>query len=429
MQPTWDLIVIGAGILGTAHAYYAARRGWRVLLLERGDWPGAASVRNFGTLMAGSLLGEWRRRGVESIAFYRELAPLAGFDFFPCGSLYHVTTPTEAAVVREFAELAPRDGCRCELLEPGRAARLNPLLQPEHVRLGLFFPDDARIEPRTLFRRLIPWLTRELPVEYRPATVAVAVWAKGGEACVRTAAGTEVHARHVVVCNGSDLRTLFPDRFTAAGFQRCKLQMLRTPAAAADLRLPTTVASGLTLRRYPAFSICPSWARLHEEAVAPGVLEAGVHILMAQDADGSFVVGDSHEYGSGDLSETLDTRIEALILAEARKLIQLPTWEIAQRWHGIYSMPREAEIYRETIDGAIHIVTGIRGKGMTTGPAVARESIEELVARNSVRRRAARRQPAGNGLHRRADAAPLAISSERSKAKGRTKQTRRSHRG
>ena len=73
MQPTWDLIVIGAGILGTAHAYYAARRGWRVLLLERGDWPGAASVRNFGTLMAGSLVGEWRRRGLESIAFYREL--------------------------------------------------------------------------------------------------------------------------------------------------------------------------------------------------------------------------------------------------------------------------------------------------------------------------------------------------------------------
>ena len=64
MQPTWDLIVVGAGILGTSHAYHAARRGWRVLLLERGDWPGEASVRNFGTLMAGSLTGEWRRRGM-----------------------------------------------------------------------------------------------------------------------------------------------------------------------------------------------------------------------------------------------------------------------------------------------------------------------------------------------------------------------------
>ncbi len=377
MQPTWDLIVVGAGILGTCHAYYAARRGWRVLLMERGDWPGEASVRNFGTLMAGSLTGQWRRRGQESIAFYRELAPQAGFQFSPCGSLYQVTTPIEAAILEEFVQLTSARDCRCELLDPSRAAALNPLLQREHVRLALFFPDDARIEPRGLFRQLIPWLTREFRVEYRPATVAVHVWASGREACVRTADGGEFHARHAIVCNGSDLRTLFPDQFKTAGFERCKLQMLRT-VAQPHLRLPTTVASGLTLRRYPAFAICPSWDRLKEEPVAPGILEAGIHILTVQDPDSSFVVGDSHEYGSGDLSETLDARIEALILSEARKLISLSSWEIAQRWHGVYSMPKDAELFRATLDEVIHLVTGIRGKGMTTGPAVARETIETL---------------------------------------------------
>jgi len=377
MQPTWDLIVIGAGILGTSHATFAARRGWRVLLLERGDWPGEASVRNFGTLMAGSLTGEWRRRGIESIAIYRELAPQAGFDFRPCGSLYHVTTPLEAAVLEEFAQFGPGDGCRCELLDPASAAKLNPLLNRKHVCLALFFPDDARIEPRTLFQRWIPWLTRELKVEYRPGTTATHVWASGGEACVRTAAGAELHARHVVVCSGADLRTLFPERLRAAGFERCKLQMMRT-LPHPQLRLPTTVASGLTLRRYPAFAVCPSWARLNEEPAAPGVIEAGIHILMVQDPDGSFVVGDSHEYSAGDLNEILDTRVESLILTEARKLIKLPSWEIAQRWHGIYSMPKGAELYRETIDGVIHLATGIRGKGMTTSPAVGRETIEAL---------------------------------------------------
>jgi glycine/D-amino acid oxidase-like deaminating enzyme len=132
------------------------------------------------------------------------------------------------------------------------------------------------------------------------------------------------------------------------------------------------------MRRYPAFAICPGFARLGQEPVAPGVLEAGIHILVVQDPDGSFVVGDSHEYGSGDLSETLDARIEALILAEARMLIDLASWEVAERWHGVYGMPRDAELYRETIDDVIHIVTGIRGKGMTTGPAVARETIDAL---------------------------------------------------
>jgi FAD dependent oxidoreductase TIGR03364 len=377
MEPSWDLIVIGAGILGTSHAYFAAKRGWRVLLIERGDWPGEASVRNFGTLMAGSLAGEWRRRGMESIAFYRELAPEAGFHFRPSGSLYQATTAVEAAVLEEFAQLAPRDGCRCELLDPSRAGALNPLLQLEHVRLTLYFPDDARIEPRSLFRRLIPWLTREWIVEYRPATVAVDVRARGGEACVRTADGAELRARHAILCNGSDLRTLFPDRFQAAGFERCKLLMLRT-AAQPGLHMPATVASGLTLRRYPAFTICPSWAKLSQELVAPGVLEAGIHILAVQDPDGSFVVGDSHEHGAGDLNEILDARLETLILSQARKLLALPSWDIVERWHGVYGMPRNAEIYLATIDGVIHIVTGIRGKGMTTGPAVARETIERL---------------------------------------------------
>jgi FAD dependent oxidoreductase TIGR03364 len=377
MPPAFDLIVIGAGILGTSHAYHAARRGWRVLLLERGDWPGEASVRNFGTLMAGSLVGEWRRRGLESIALYRELAAAAGFAFFPCGSLYQVTTPVEAAVLSEFAKSAPREGCRCELLDPARALELNPLLQRRHVRLALFFPDDARVEPRGLFRHLIPWLTREWPVEYRPRTVAVHVGASGGEAFVRTAEGAEFRARHAVVCNGADVRTLFPERFTAAGFERCKLLMLRT-VAHPHLRLPTTVASGLTLRRYPAFAGCPSFARLGDESAAPGVLEAGVHILTVQDPDGSFVVGDSHEYGTGDLNDILDARVEALILSEARKLIELTSWEVAARWHGVYGMPRDGELYRATIDGVIHIVTGIRGKGMTTGPAVARETIDAL---------------------------------------------------
>src|SRR5262249_43052397 len=302
-------------------------------------------------------------RGMESIVLYRELASQAGFAFFPSGSLYQVTTPAEAAVLEEFAQLAPREGCRCELLEPARALELNPLLERRHVRLALFFPDDARVEPRGLFRRLIPWLTREWPVEYRPRTVAVDLRAKGGAACVRTADGTEFRARHAVVCNGADVRTLFPERFAAAGFERCKLQMMRT-IAQPQVRLPTTVASGLTLRRYPAFASCPGFARLTQEPVAPGVLEAGIHILTVQDPDGSFVVGDSHEHGTGDLGEILDARVEALILSEARKLIDLPSWEVAERWHGVYGMPRDSELYRANVDGVIYIVTGIRGKGM-----------------------------------------------------------------
>ena len=45
---SFDLVVIGAGIVGLAHALAGARRGMRVAVLERDEAASLASVRNFG---------------------------------------------------------------------------------------------------------------------------------------------------------------------------------------------------------------------------------------------------------------------------------------------------------------------------------------------------------------------------------------------
>ena len=44
----YDLIVVGAGIVGLAHAYTAATRGRSVLVIERDGACLGASIRNFG---------------------------------------------------------------------------------------------------------------------------------------------------------------------------------------------------------------------------------------------------------------------------------------------------------------------------------------------------------------------------------------------
>ena len=106
-------------------------------------------------------------------------------------------------------------------------------------------------------------------------------------------------------------------------------------------RLAVSLASGLTLRRYASFRICPSWAGLGDEAVNPEVSRRGIHLLLVQDARRRLVVGDSHEYGEGDFAPGIDTVTEHLILAEARRLFQVADWTIERRWHGVYSLHPE----------------------------------------------------------------------------------------
>lgn len=374
----WDVIVIGAGVLGTFHAYFACRHGLRTLLIERGEWPGEASARNFGMIIpSGMAPGAWHRRGLESAALYRRLAGEVPVRLHTGGTQYLATTPGEAVVLEEFARLGPGQGYRCELLDGQRSTALNPAIDPRHCLASLHFPDDLRLEPRALFRALIPWLVREQGCTYLPRTAVVGVTVHGEECHVTTADGQHHRARHVFVCNGSDLRTLFPERLAHADLIHCKLQLMRTEAQGAT-RLPTSLASGLSLRRYASFRLCPSWPRLEEEPADPEVLRRGIHVLLVQDEDGRVVVGDSHEYTAENPDDVLDNKTEALILAEAQQLVRLEHWRIAERWHGVYTLHPQRELYTETVAGRIHLVTGVGGKGMTTGPALAREAIGQL---------------------------------------------------
>ena len=76
----YDLVVIGGGIVGIAHAVAALERGMRVAMIERDGVCRAASVRNFGMLWPiGQRPGADEARALRSLDAWSKLAPLAGF--------------------------------------------------------------------------------------------------------------------------------------------------------------------------------------------------------------------------------------------------------------------------------------------------------------------------------------------------------------
>jgi glycine/D-amino acid oxidase-like deaminating enzyme len=146
--------------------------------------------------------------------------------------------------------------------------------------------------------------------------------------------------------------------------------------------LTHSVMSGLSIRRYPAFRSCPSYPLLLQEPIDGALADYGIHLLFKQAADGSVIIGDSHEYRplaeASVLEETTNCLINEAILRYARGMLELPSWELQELWNGYYTVSPRGEVYQQSIEGKIHIITGIGGKGMTTGPGFARAHVETL---------------------------------------------------
>ena len=108
-HPRADVAIVGAGILGLAHAYVAAKAGKSVVLFERSPRAAGASVRNFGMLWPiGQPAGTMLSLSLRSRALWLEILDLAKLPRRETGSLHVAYRADEAAVAQEFAELGPR---------------------------------------------------------------------------------------------------------------------------------------------------------------------------------------------------------------------------------------------------------------------------------------------------------------------------------
>lgn len=363
-----DLIVVGAGIVGLAHALIAARRGLRVVVIERDAQANGASIRNFGFVtVTGQGFPDTWRRARRAREIWAEVAPLAGIAVHQRGMIMACRRAEALAVAEEFAAGPMGEGCRL----------LGPDELPAHFRPGLagalHSPHELRVESREAIPRLAAWIEAVYPVTIIRRCAVKSV--RPGE--VETGKGV-FHAPRVIVCPGTDLTTLFPEAYARRGVTSCKLHMLRL--ADPGFRLDGPVMSDLGMHRYEGYHLSPSLpalrARLRAEQAAH--LENGVHLIVAQGADGSLIVGDSHHYA--DTPDPFQPEaVDALILDELRQVLAIEAPRVVERWIGVYPSGPEP-CFAEAVAPGVRLVSVTSGTGASTAFGLAEEVLAEMLA-------------------------------------------------
>lgn len=350
----YDLAVVGAGIVGLAHASAAVRRGLSVVVIERSTAITGSTVRNFGHIGTGMHIGVAREYAERARELWLELAADAGFWVSEGGALLVARAADEVAVLEESGAGRLLTAAEIDAPVVGAVGGLHSAL-------------DLQVDPREAG----PAIARHLEargVEFLWRTTAL-----GAETGVVHTSRGEVHAQAIVVATNFDVDQLYPEIAERNQILRCALDMLLTDGVGLSIPLLT----GSSMLRYSAFAStdAATEVRARFEREHPEFLEHDINQMYTERPDGTLVVGDTHVRGTAvspfqsEESFAVLERISAELFGRQLR--------VRERWQGVYaSAPQDFLV--ETPAEGVRVVAVTTGIGMTTGLGLGDSVVAEL---------------------------------------------------
>jgi D-hydroxyproline dehydrogenase subunit beta len=374
-QQSYDVVVVGAGIVGLAHAYHAYQRGLTVAVVDHADRVVGASVQNFGHACITAQSGVALEYAREGRAHWLDLSRKAGFWSAEAGTYCVARHDDEFAVMREFATARAAD----EVLLLGREQILDRLpVHESSVTGGMYLPNDLQVDPRTAAPSIARWL-ESAGVDFHWRTAASG-FAPG---VIYTSRGL-LRAGTTFVTVNYDIDRLFPELAERDKLVRCRLHMLRARLPLA-FTLPAPLFTGWSLLRYSGFEDLPGVSAVAERLRTehPDYVALDLHQMYTPQPDGSLLIGDTHFRGVSAPPFQSEKGFEVL-LQEARKLFGVNDIDVNERWQGVYCSAPGSEFLIEQPVERTHVVTVTTGIGMTTSMGLAKDSVEGAFARDAV---------------------------------------------
>ncbi len=208
----YDLVVIGAGVVGLACAWRAAQAGMSVLVLER-DGPGAGASGVAAGMLAPVTEADFGEESLLELnlagrelwsGFAAELEELTGLStgYADDGALVVAADRDDTEELRRLHDFQRQLGLDASWLTARQCRELEPGLAPR-VGGAILAPQDGHVDPRAVVRALVAALERAGGELITSAEVASLDTAGGRVEGVRTVDGRRAGARTVLVAAGA----------------------------------------------------------------------------------------------------------------------------------------------------------------------------------------------------------------------------------
>jgi glycine/D-amino acid oxidase-like deaminating enzyme len=371
---TADVVVVGAGICGVTAAGALARRGARVVVVEKEAGPGLEqSARAQGAIRVQGREAAELPLAIESLEIWRSVADHGDeFELRFGGNLYLCTDDAEVAHATELCETAHANGLSdVRLLAPDEARQVVPAATGDFAA-GMWSPGDAQCLPRgatEFFARR----AAAAGATFSYGTRALRILERGGAVTGVVTNHGVIDTRAVVVTGGI---------WTAPLAATVGVDIPVMPVALSQCETePVEPLLGPTLRCFEFGARQRPDGRLSMSAGMNTIVDHYVSLasfrhprIWTRRYLGNRKAIRLRVGRRGRERPPNRALMDASLAAAARMILQLRDVRITRYWAGVIDMSPDGLPILDAatgIDGLV-VVTGLSGHGLALGPAIRR---------------------------------------------------------